>query len=54
MLLDLGRAVSFLLSVLSLYALIDTAFFLTATTWEQRLMASITLSQALARTLALR
>jgi len=40
--LDLGRAVSFLLSILSLCALIDTAFFLTATTWEQRLVASIT------------
>ncbi len=42
MLLDLGRAFTFLLSILSLYALIDTAFFLTATTWQQRLMASIT------------
>jgi hypothetical protein len=40
-LLDLGRAFTFLLSILSLYALIDTAFFLTATTWEQRLVASI-------------
>jgi hypothetical protein len=41
MLLDLGRAFTFLLSILSLYALIDTAFFLTATTWQQRLLASI-------------
>jgi hypothetical protein len=41
LLLDLGRAFSFLLCILSLYALIDTAFFLTATTWEQRLVASI-------------
>jgi hypothetical protein len=42
LLLDLGRAFSFLLSILSLYALIDTAFFITATTWQQRLLASIT------------
>jgi hypothetical protein len=41
MLLDLGRAFTFLLSMLSLYALIDTAFFITATTWQQRLLASI-------------
>jgi hypothetical protein len=40
-LLDLGRAISFLFSILSLYALIDSAFFLTATSWEQRLVASI-------------
>jgi hypothetical protein len=40
-LLDLGRALSFLLCILSLYAVIDTAFFLTATSWEQRLIASI-------------
>lgn len=42
MLLDLGRALTFLLSILSLYALIDTAFFVTATSWQQRLLASIT------------
>jgi len=42
LLLDLTRFVSFLLSILSLSALVDTAFFLTATTWEQRLLASIT------------
>lgn len=41
MLLDLTRALSFLLSILSLYALIHSAFFLTATTWQQRLVASI-------------
>jgi hypothetical protein len=41
LLLDLGRAFTFLLSILSLYALIDTAFFATATTWQQRLLASI-------------
>ena len=41
MLLDLTRALSFLLSILSLYALVDSAFFLMATSWEQRLVASI-------------
>jgi hypothetical protein len=41
LLLDLGRALTFLLSILSLYALVDTAFFVTATTWQQRLLASI-------------
>jgi hypothetical protein len=40
-LLDLGRALSFLLSILSLCALINSAFFLTATTWKQRLLASL-------------
>ena len=40
MLLDLGRAISFALSLLSLYALLDTAFFLPATRWEERLAAS--------------
>ncbi len=42
MLLDLGRVVTFFLSILSLLALVDTAFFLPATTWEERLVASIT------------
>jgi hypothetical protein len=42
MLLDLSRFVTFLLSILSLFALVDTAFFVTATTWQQRLLASIT------------
>jgi len=40
MLLDLGRAITFALSLLSLYALLDSAFFLPATRWEERLMAS--------------
>jgi hypothetical protein len=39
-LLDLGRAISLALSILSLYALLDTAFFLPATRWEERLVAS--------------
>ena len=41
MLLDLGRAISFLLSLLSFYAVLGAAFFATATTWEQRLVAAI-------------
>jgi hypothetical protein len=40
-LLDLGRVVSLALSILSLYALLDSAFFLPATRWEERLVASI-------------
>jgi hypothetical protein len=41
MLLDLGKLVSFLMSILSLCALLDTAFFMPATRWEDRLAASI-------------
>ncbi len=41
MFLDLGRVLSFFLSILSLWYLLDTAFFLPATTWEQRLVASL-------------
>lgn len=39
--LDLGRAISLAFSILSLYALLDTAFFLPATRWEERLAASL-------------
>jgi hypothetical protein len=39
--LDLARAVSLALSIGSLYALLDSAFFVTATRWEERLVASI-------------
>jgi hypothetical protein len=39
-LLELGRAISLALSILSLYAVLDAAFFLPATRWEERLMAS--------------
>ncbi|MGB7439229.1 MAG: hypothetical protein WBR26_14295 [Candidatus Acidiferrum sp.] len=41
MLLDLGRVFSFLFSILSLYSVMHTAFFVTATTWRERLIASI-------------
>jgi hypothetical protein len=40
-LLDLGRAVSFLFSILSLWYLLDAAFFLPAARWEERLVAAI-------------
>jgi hypothetical protein len=40
MLLDLGRAISLILSYISLYALLDSAFFTPATRWEERLIAS--------------
>jgi len=38
--LDLGKAVSFAMSILSLCALLDAAFFIPATRWEDRLVAS--------------
>ena len=40
MFLDLGKAVSFAMSILSLCALLDAAFFIPATRWEDRLVAS--------------
>ncbi|HMD41493.1 MAG TPA: hypothetical protein VKH45_00335 [Candidatus Acidoferrum sp.] len=40
MLLEFGRAVSFALSILSLYTLLDSAFFVLGTTWEERLILS--------------
>jgi hypothetical protein len=40
-LLDLSKVVSFVMSILSLCALLDTAFFLPATRWEDRLAASL-------------
>ncbi len=39
-LLDLGKSLSFFLSILSLCAVLDTAFFITASNWEDRLVAS--------------
>ena len=41
MLLDLGKVVSFATSLLSLCALLDSAFFTPATRWEDRLVASV-------------
>jgi hypothetical protein len=40
-LLDLGRVVSFAFSILSLYALLGTAFFVPGSRWEDRLIASL-------------
>ena len=39
-LLDFGKVASFLMSILSLCALLDSAFFIPATRWEDRLIAS--------------
>jgi len=39
-LLDFAQALSFLLTILSLCALLDSAFFTPATRWEDRLIAS--------------
>jgi hypothetical protein len=41
LLLDLGKVVSFLMTILSLCTLLDTAFFVPATRWEDRLIASL-------------
>jgi hypothetical protein len=40
-LLDLSKVVSFAMSILSLCALLDTAFFIPAARWEDRLVASV-------------
>jgi hypothetical protein len=40
-LLDFARAISFFLTIFSLLALFDSAFFVIAATWQQRLLASI-------------
>ncbi|HET7107236.1 MAG TPA: hypothetical protein VFI38_10525 [Candidatus Acidoferrum sp.] len=40
-LLDLGKAGSFLMSILSLCALLDSAFFVPATRWEDRLAVAL-------------
>jgi hypothetical protein len=40
-LLDLAKMVSFAMSILSLCALLDAAFFIPATRWEDRLIASL-------------
>jgi hypothetical protein len=43
-LLDFGKVASFLMSILSLCALLDSAFFVPATQWEDRLVASLAMS----------
>jgi hypothetical protein len=39
--LELGKALSFFASILSLWALMGSAFFVPASTWEDRLIASL-------------
>ncbi len=39
--IDLGRAVSLALSILSLYGMLEGAFFVPATRWEERLIISV-------------
>jgi hypothetical protein len=41
MLLEIGKAVSFFASILSLYALMGSAFFVPSSTWQERLLASL-------------
>jgi hypothetical protein len=41
MFLDLGRVLSFFLSIVSLFSMMHGAFFVTATTWQERLVSSI-------------
>jgi hypothetical protein len=41
MALELGKAFSFFASILSLCALMQSAFFIPATTWQDRLSASL-------------
>jgi len=46
LLLDLSKVVSLAMSILSLCALLDSAFFIPATRWEDRLIASVVLCAA--------
>jgi cation transport ATPase len=41
MLLELGRALSFFLSILSLYAVLMSAFFVPGSQWQERLAMSV-------------
>jgi hypothetical protein len=41
MLLEIGKAVSFLLSILSLCALMTSAFFVPGSRWQERLVTSL-------------
>ncbi len=41
MLLDLGKALSFILSILSLYAVLESAFFVPGSDWLERLSLSL-------------
>ncbi len=41
MLLEIGKALSFILSLLSLYPIVLSAFFVPGTHWEERLSLSL-------------
>ena len=41
MLLELSKALSFVMSILSLYALLVSAFFVPGSRWEERLVGSL-------------
>ena len=41
MLLEVGKALSFIMSILSLYALLVSAFFVPGSRWEERLADSL-------------
>ncbi len=41
MLLEIGKALSLLMSILSLYALLESAFLIPGSRWEERLVASL-------------
>jgi hypothetical protein len=41
MLLDIGRALSFIMSMLSLYAVLESAFFVPGSDWLERLNLSL-------------
>ena len=41
MVLEIGKALSFFASILSLYALMESAFFVPGTEWQDRLIASL-------------
>lgn len=42
MALEIGKALSFFASIFSLYLLMGSAFFVPGTTWQERLIASLT------------
>lgn len=42
MLLEMGKALSFFMSILSLYALLTSAFFVPGSHWDERLEAALT------------
>lgn len=41
MILEIGKALSFFASILSLYALMGSAFFVPGTSWQERLIGSL-------------